>query len=224
MICTMYAPWFGPLPFYANYFLQCCARSELIQWCIASDQCAPINLPQNMFWQCVDESHVIRKVFPYAPIREWRHKLCDLKPFWHLIFSDPRSQHTDFRGWIDWDVYHDLSSLEFNFDAAKFTRGSLCSPLFITRDSSALNVWPVNISDFLNQTSACAWDELFYLKRVDAQIIQQGMTPEIDLFSRANYAVHMYRAKHFPVLYEQWIEKYFNNHKPASAGFLLGEK
>ncbi|MES2181020.1 MAG: DUF6625 family protein [Pseudomonadota bacterium] len=210
MSCIMYAPWFGPLPWYANYFIESCGKSSRIQWIINSDQPAPGQLPANVLWlRTYDLTLRIAELFG-VPLhdREWGHKLCDLKPFWHQLFKPFDAPNFEFRGWCDWDVVHDLNGLNFDFDSAKFTNGWQCSPLFITRNKGALEWWPTRLNDFLGDQESWAWDELRYLKHINSTILQPGLTPEVDLVAPARYAVHMYRAKYLPALYEEWLSKY----------------
>jgi len=116
---------------------------------------------------------------------------------------------TEFSGWCDWDVVHDLSGLDFTFNAAKFTAGWMASPIFIQRNATALEWYPTNPWSLMRNPRTFAWDELQYLRHVDATILQQGLTPEVDLFAPARYAVHMYRAKHDPELFAEWQNLYF---------------
>jgi hypothetical protein len=210
MICTLFIPWFGPLPFYADIFLNCCALSENILWVVHSDQLPP-DLPKNVRWYvCDDVSKRLEKVFDkeIIPERKWHHKLCDLKPFWHIIFNENDVEKTEYRGWCDWDVVHNLSALEFNFESAKFTNGSMCSPLYLQINQNILEWYTVYPRGSLAIRDASGWDELGYLHHINSTIIQPGLTPEVDLFNAAPYAVHMYRAKHSPDLYQDWIQNY----------------
>lgn len=210
MICKMHVPWFGDLPFYTDTFLKCCGLSEKIVWIVHSDQQPPA-LPKNVLWfVCDDVSKKIETVFDAAviPDRKWRHKLCDLKPFWHIVFNEPDIPVTEYRGWCDWDVVHNLSHLLFNFESAKFTKGSMCSPLYIQVNRNIVDIRPANPKAFLAGRESFAWDELIYLKQIHSSIVQTGLTPEVDLVSAAPYAIHMYRAKHSPTLYDEWIKKY----------------
>lgn len=210
MSCVIYAPWFGPLPFYANTFLEGCGKATKIQWIVHSDQKRPEIAPSNVLWIYTKHLTTLIQDAISVPVpeREWRHKLCDLKPFWHKIFVVYDAPNFDYRGWCDWDVVHDLSELEFNFDSAKFTKSGMCSPLFITKTSCALEWWPLHLKQILKTEKSCAWDELRYLAHINSEVIQVGLTPEVDLFEPAKYAVHMYRAKHYPALYQEWIKKY----------------
>lgn len=212
MICTMYAPWFGALPFYTVHFLASCALSPHILWVIHSDQ-KPPKLPKltgNVVWQQIfNLNERIASVFPEhaKPRDNWGHKLCDLKPFWHLIFPGV-SKPTEYQGWCDWDVVHDLSALVLNFNAGVFTPTSQNSPLFICRTSLWFDWWPSNPALLFRTVQCLGWDEFEYLPKLPLTVLQQGLTPEVDLFEPAQFAVHMYRAKHSPVLYEQWIKQY----------------
>lgn len=214
MVCTIYAPWFGELPFYTKEFLYSCAKSPNIQWVIHSDQEAP-EIADNILWARCNNLHqlIVESLTITVPLRSWGHKLCDLKPFWHTIFNVENLLKTKYRGWCDWDVVHDLSTLEFTFDSAKFTKGSMCSPLFIQKVEGALEVYPRDFGGLLKVKPSCAWDELYYLKNINSTILQEGLTPEVDLFFPAKYAVHMYRAKHCPDLYDKWLKKYFKSYR-----------
>lgn len=212
MICTMYIPWFGELPFYSRTFLNSCAMSKDILWIVHSDQAVPFSLSDNIRWfTCDNVSERVCRVFDesFVPERKWLHKLCDLKPFWHIIF-DEKIEETEYRGWCDWDVVHNLSNLKFNFHSAKFTVGSMSSPLFITKNNCALEWFPTYPKNFLGCKLSVAWDELYYLYFVDSKIIQHGMTPEVDLKTKVDFAVHMYKAKHRKELYIKWIKQYCN--------------
>ncbi len=204
----MYIPWFGRLPFYALDFLSCCEAAKNIIWVVHSDQSSPKKI-HNVIWKIVDApTLLIRRVFPSAPSRFWGHKLCDLKPYWNEIFGPC---NTRYWGWCDWDVYHNLTDLVFDFESLKFTNGTMCSPIFIQKTGTELQYFPVGRDRFLFINDSVAWDEIYYLKHVDSKILQRGLTPEVDLFERAKYAVHMYRAKHIPDLYRKWIDEYFIN-------------
>lgn len=202
----MYIPWFGVLPFYALDFLACCKKAKNILWVVHSDQPEPIKIP-NVIWHKIENpTELIRRVFTAAPNRFWGHKLCDLKPYWNDIFG---KCETEYWGWCDWDVYHDLSELEFNFESAKFTKARMCSPIFIQKTGCELQYYPRNMDIFLNSGHSLMWDEWHYLPHVDSAFLQDGLTPEFDLFERANYAVHMYYAKQTPALYQKAIRDYF---------------
>lgn len=205
MICTIYIPWFGVLPFYAKDFLACCAAAKNILWVVHSDQENPLPT-ENIIWHKIENpTELIQRVFPQAQYRFWGHKLCDLKPYWNDIFG---KGETEYWGWCDWDVYHNLSKLEFNFQSAKFTKGKMCSPLFIQKTGGDLQYYPVNIDRFLNTDHSLMWDEWFYLPHVDSIYLQDGLTPVADLFSKAEFAVHMYYEKQSKKLYEESVKKH----------------
>lgn len=208
MICTMFAPWMGQLSFYSGVFLHCCSLAKKIQWIIHSDQPAPENLPDNIVWLpigCVTSR--IRRVYNLAERGVEGHKLCDLKPYWHLIFDDG-FEDTKFIGFIDWDVVHDLSSIKFDFESAKFTAGWMTGPLFIQQKSAFFEYYPLNFGRLLEHNNSVRWDEGHYLPLLDSTILQQGMTPEIDLFSNPKYAVHLYKGKSNKDIYKKHLKKY----------------
>jgi hypothetical protein len=192
MICSIYAPWFGELPFYADTFLHCCGNSPDIQWIINTDQYPPCELASNIIWILIDCN--------------LRHKLCDYKPWWHLAYKT----NTEYIGWCDWDVVHNLSTLTWDFESAKFTTSWMASPLFIVRRDKWLDYWPLAWNAINKDTKSTAWEESLYLNLYDSKILQEGLTPEIDLYGQADYAVHMYGAKYVPELYYHWITKYCN--------------
>lgn len=216
MKCLMYAPWFGDLPFYTKCFLYCCSLSKNILWVIHSDQDKPDINYENIIWFKINNSQLtdrIHKVFPTVPEREWKHKLCDLKNHWYKIFYEPCLPECKYVGFIDWDVVHNLSNIEFNFSSAKFTTGTMCAPLFIELENSVLEYYPKNYISFLRVKNSTAWHEHYYMNKINSSILQDGLTPEVDLSYSPPYAVHMYRAKHKKELYLDWINKYCSNLK-----------
>lgn len=213
MICTIYAPWFGALPFYSNTFLHCCGLSKDIYWVIHSDQLKPNNCPDNVIWTVVNNSYIqtqLSKIFPNnVPNRDnWGHKLCDIKTYWHIIF-DVNIPTTKFRGWCDWDIVHNLSTLSWEFTSAKFTNGSMRAPLYIQLNTDLLLVDPIHVDKMLAQQRTVSWSELYYMQHLPfSHTFQHGMTPEIDLHYPVPYVVHMYKGKGYPDLYKQWAYKY----------------
>ena len=213
MMCTIYAPWFGNIPFYGATFLYCCGLSKNIQWVIHSDQQKPDYCPDNVNWTTIDLNDFrtrLLKIFNFLHIpdrQKWGHKLCDLKPFWHRLFDI--GSDTPYVGWCDWDIVHNLSELDWKFTSAKFTTSSLCAPLFIQKTSTLLEVYPTRPYQMLANPRTVSWCEHYYMPQVtDSTIMQSGMTPEVDLIEPVKYVVHMYKGKHDPKLYKQWTHQY----------------
>ena len=209
MRCTIFCPWFGQLPFYAGTFLRCCAASPDILWVIHSDQSAPIMLPANVHWYRIDDLvDRVRRVFPGVAVGlVYGHKLCDLKPFWHVMFAEAGLPVTEYRGWVDWDVVHNLSTLPWQYDAMRFTPNRMCSPLYIQKNVDLLVTFPLAPTAFM-AASTTAWDETWYLPNVRAVVMQTGLTPELDDMYYAPYAVHLCRGKLDPHLYYSQLVTY----------------
>lgn len=108
-------PYFGKLPEWFDLFLITCSYNTPFHWLICTDDKRPFTTPPNVTIR--DQSfadfkkHVAQKLsleeddFPLTP-----YKLCDLKPFYGIIFSEDINEYK-YWGFCDLDVlYGNLSS------------------------------------------------------------------------------------------------------------------
>lgn len=196
---TMYAPWFGPLPFYAGTFLYCCGLAPDVQWVIHSDQARPASAPDNVAWYEVDPDirPYIQRVFP-IPLPHplyGGHKLCDHKPWWHrMFFEGHRSTHV---GWIDWDCIHNLSAVPLGPGVSLFCKSLVKGPLVVA--DVMPEYYPSNPRGLIYTRRTVGYDESVFLPMVETfhpHTYVQG-SPRGD----QPYAVHALAEKADPPTY-----------------------
>lgn len=99
-------PWFGKWPAWINFFIESCKHNPDVEWLIPTDQQSPENTSSNVKFNhlsfadfreristCVGVD--LRRISPY--------KLCDLRPFYGLIFASEIEDYQSF-GYCDLDV------------------------------------------------------------------------------------------------------------------------
>ncbi len=209
--CRIFAPWFGPLPDHKELFLNSCAKSPMIEWVVHSDQPKP-DIPANMIWvQTPSLKTRIQNLFPEFTILnyDWKRKLTDLKPFWHLLFSE-NFEPVEYRGWCDWDVVHNLSEIPWDFNLAKFTNGKMAGPLILMSYDYPDPIIPANWQRILSSPEPTSWDDMVYLRNAECVRFQSALTFRLDTFTTPiNYAFHLGSLKHQPQAIVGFLTKFF---------------
>ncbi|WP_300081588.1 DUF6625 family protein [uncultured Thomasclavelia sp.] len=108
-ICVI-IPYFGKFKPSINLFLNSCIKNKEIDWYIFTDNYAPksISLTKNIKWIKIDLSTVkklAKKNLGHDICLERPYKLCDLKPFYGLIFKE-YIQNYQYWGYGDLDVVY----------------------------------------------------------------------------------------------------------------------
>ncbi len=101
--------WYGPYPWYFQYFIHSCSYNPTIDFFIISDNKEPIpNKPKNVIvvHKKIDEiKATASETLGFAVNINSSYKLCDFKPAYGFIFSDIVAQY-DFWGHGDIDVIY----------------------------------------------------------------------------------------------------------------------
>ncbi len=105
--CAFIVVWLGPFPIWLDFFVESASRnSGTFDWLIMTDQQVPKSTPSNMFFFPMDLAGIntlIRDRLHYPVTLKVPYKLCDLKPFYGLLFSR-HLQHYSHWGHADLDI------------------------------------------------------------------------------------------------------------------------
>jgi len=114
MKTAMVIPYVGQWPAYFPLFAKSCERNPSLTFLILSEKPPQQDLPANLKWLPMSLAEIHQRLFRLTGIRNDNlggHKLCDLRPFYGLLFADLLEKYTHW-GFCDIDVmFGDLSRL-----------------------------------------------------------------------------------------------------------------
>jgi len=99
-------PYFGPFPFWMNYFFAGCEKNPSIDFLIYSDNEKPENLPSNVYFRKMSFSQYKALVSDRLGINftpDNPYKLCDIKPAYGFIHGADLESY-EFWGFCDIDL------------------------------------------------------------------------------------------------------------------------
>lgn len=105
--CAFITLWLGPFPVWMDFFLASSAHNgATFDWLLFTDQPRPEHAPPNVRFFPLDLATVNQRIAEYLPYDvtiNTAYKLCDLKPFFGLLFSEELEGYGHW-GYCDIDV------------------------------------------------------------------------------------------------------------------------
>jgi hypothetical protein len=156
MRVSLVIPYFGPLPRFFPLFVQSASRNPRLNFVFVSNEEVPVRLPPNFNYVRLTPAEVENRVREKVcqDFRLWYgYKLCDVKPFYGVVFDD-LLKTSDFWGYCDIDlVFGDLSSLldSQTLNGADFycaDAGPVVATFCLFRNQERVNRLPFQIPDF----------------------------------------------------------------------------
>lgn len=99
-------PYFGPFPFWMEYFLESCRANSTVDFLLYTDNPKPEGLPSNIHYRLVSFQDYKRKVSKALGIEfdpDCAYKLCDIKPALGAVHRNELKGY-DFWGFCDLDL------------------------------------------------------------------------------------------------------------------------
>lgn len=140
-------PYFGKFRPSISLFLESCNRNSEVDWLIFTDCQLPsgISINQNIYWNKAtleDVRNLAEKKLQRRIVLNRAYKLCDLKPFYGVIFSDYLSGY-EYWGYGDTDViYGQLAAFLSKIHYADYDKINWMGHLCFVRNTRRCNYAP----------------------------------------------------------------------------------
>lgn len=162
-------PYFGKFHSWFQLWLDSCARNEMVDWIIFTDDKTPYTYPDNVIVHyCTfgDIKHLIQKNYSFPISLDFPFKLCDFRPAYGEIFSNYLKDYL-FWGYCDTDlIWGDLSRWLRRDDICEYDRISHWGHCSLFHNSAKINaVYKMKVDnvkyykDVFSKARHCAFDE-----------------------------------------------------------------
>jgi hypothetical protein len=168
MRISMVIPYYGALPKWLPLFVQSAARNERVHFFIATDENLPAALPPNVSHVPVTLAEIEMRVRNLVS-PDFRfscgYKLCDVKPFYGIVFED-LFRDSDFWGYCDLDlVFGDLSPLldSGRLEEADFfwaDAGPVVGTFCLYRNTRLVNAFGLSLPESVRKLNSPEYESL----------------------------------------------------------------
>ncbi len=161
-------PHYGPLPRWFPLFLRAAGRNEWVHFFIVTDEKVSVTQPRNVSHVSVTPAEIERRVRETVSPGfrlSYAYKLCDVRPFYGIIFED-LFRNSRFWGYCDLDlVFGDLSPLLNsgrldNADVYSADAGPVVGTFCLYRNNERMNTFAQTIPEYIPKLDSPEYESL----------------------------------------------------------------
>lgn len=156
------------MPKWLPLFLMSAGRNPRVQFWIVTDEELPVVLPPNVRHAAIglaDIERRVRKAISPAFRLSYGYKLCDLRPFYGIVFEE-LFRNSQFWGYCDLDlIFGDLTPLLDsgrleNADFYSADAGPIVGTFCLYRNTERMNLFALNLPDYIRRLNLPEYQSL----------------------------------------------------------------